>query len=150
MKVQVLLPKGLLIRMGGYRDIRSTMDVYAYVIYKSMKGQNMKILLLTLALLTFLSSAFCQEAKLDKDVYEVKACKNAILTIKCPDTDMTLVVILWDKNKNIETEIISQKINTIQEKEINIPIWNLSTGSYCLRVHLAREWSKGIDFIVIQ
>jgi hypothetical protein len=110
----------------------------------------MKIILLTLSLLSFLSTAFCQEAKLDKDVYEVKAFKNATLTIKCPDTDMTLVVILWDKNKNIDTEIVSLKINTTHEKSIDIPIWNLSTGSYCLRVHLAREWSKDIDFIVIQ
>jgi hypothetical protein len=105
--------------------------------------------ILAIIILIFIARAFSQEASLDKKFYWTYEKSYAILRVVAPEPGLTLKVILWDKDKNIETVLINKPIETVKERFFSIDLLSLHTGNYSVGVHFGKRWSKEIEMVVL-
>lgn len=108
-----------------------------------------KKLMMALLLLTA-TGAIAQEATLDRNFYYTKSEPYATLRVVNPNPGLQLVVVLYDKDKNIEKELINKPLETSKEKFFAVELLELHTGNYAVEVHLGKKWTKVIDMIVLQ
>jgi len=108
-----------------------------------------RLIILMLLLLTAIL-AVAQEADLDRKFYFTKDHPYATLRVVSPSPGLQLIVILYDKDKNVEQELINKPLVTSKEKFLAINLLKLHTGNYAVEVYIGREWKKVIDMVVLQ
>lgn len=107
-----------------------------------------KVALMLMVLLTS-RFVFAQSAELDKEFYWTYEKSYATLKVVSPEPGLQLVVILYNRDKNIAKEIINKPLNTTREKFFAINLKYLEAGNYIVEVHLGKTWSKSLEMVVL-